>query len=682
VSSSAAFAIPCIVESPTALLPPRCTPQGCGAPANQSWDSDHDGIGDSMCVYDFDGDTALEIDDIQDAVASLTAAPRKFVTVLAGNYLASANPSARSGRAYGLLELPSDTVLTCRTGAALRGPQSVAATSNYAVVSNADHTAGNRNITISGCEIDGGALDAFTESPGGYMIRMGVYLRRTTDSLIENNFVHHTYHTGLYTSNSTRDVFRNNRIEDAGGYGNQSSGVRPRYPCIYAYSFGGSAVVDFVAEDNDMHRCAADGLNTRAETADAPGDVIRNLRWTGNRIEDTGNSTDVGGSYRAVGSVCMGIRGVDGAVIADNTCVSSGPVYLYPASAYRSQGNEDANNDVSIQRQVIEDADSIAGVWIGPYVDGLTMTDVTVSGTRDDEGRAMDLSCFVINPPFRGATFTGLDLSDCGRIGFEEGNQAGTGAAPDEVITISDVQIDGAGLFSPSSTVQRPGMWFRGPHNDLVIDRASVLGTTGPGIQFDGRLQHVALRDLSIDGVEHGWLGSFAESGAPDCDDSNRNHWISTTNASASTDCNFSGGTGAASARCFCSTAGWTPLPPRQHAGIEIAAAYPPSLDVQIERTTVANERDDTGVRIRGSFTGFAVTSLIGEDTGAATDLEQNSAIKVPNPSSDIALSDVSCQGTDPRATCVEYEPEPGEAPALLLGSAVLLGLRRRRAGS
>jgi hypothetical protein len=678
IATGGAMAGPCVTEPPLALVPAGCTPTGCGAAANHSWDSNQDGIADSMCVYDFDRDGALEIDDVQDAVASLASAPKKFVTVLPGNYLAAANPAARPGRTHGLLELPSDTALTCRTGAALRGPRTVDANSNYAVVSNADHATGNRNISISGCEIDGGALDAFTD-PGAYGIRMGVFLRRTTDSLVENNFVHHTYHTGLYTSDSTRDVFRDNRIEDAGGYGNQAQmGGRPRFPCIYAYSFGGGAVVDFVAENNDMRRCAADGLNTRAETEDAPGDVIRNVRFSGNRIEDTGNSTDYANTYHANGSVCMTIRGVDGAVIADNTCVSSGPVYLFPAFAYRSQGDEDANNDVTIERQLVEDADSIAGVWIGPHVDGLTMTDVTVSGTRDDYGRAMDLSCFVINPPFRGATFAGLHLSNCGRIGLEEANQAGTGATPDEVIAIRDVQIDGTGLVGLLSATQRPGMWFSGPHTGLVIERATVRGTTGPGIQFDRQLQHVALRDLSVDGVESGWLGSFTESGAPNCDDSNRNHWITTTNASTRTDCKFSGGTGGTSARCFCSTAGWTPFPTRQHAGIEFASAYPFSRDVQIERTTVANERNDTGVRIHGNVTGFAVTTLLGADTSAATSLDQNSAIEVPSTDSDVALADVSCQGTDPAASCVQYEPEPGATPSLLLDFAALLGLRLR----
>jgi hypothetical protein len=630
--------------------------EGCGAPANQAWDSDHDGIPDSVCVSDFDRDGALEIDDVEDALTSVAAAPKRFVTVLPGAYRAPANPAARPGRTHGLLELPSDTTLSCQAGAALRGSQSVATSSDYAVIANADHVAGNRNITISGCEIDGGAPGAFTDA-GSYTIRMGVFLRRTTDSLVENNFVHHTYHSGLYTSNSVRDVFRNNRIEDAGGYGNVGPwAARFRYPCIYAYSFGGGSVVDFVAENNDMHRCAADGLNTRAEDTDAPGDVIRNVRFSGNRVEDTGNSTDDGPIYRATGSTCMTLRGVDGAMITDNTCVSAGAIYLYPASSYRSQGNDNANRGVVIQRQLVQNADAIAGVWIGPYVDGLAVSDVTVRGTRDDAGRAMDWSCFVINPPLRGATFEGLDLSDCGRIGFEEANQGGSGATPEESIAIRDLLIDGADLFTPLDSITQPGMRFSGPHAGLLIEGATIRGTTGPGILFAQRLQHVVLRNLWVDGVETGWLGSFAEANAPACDAARENHWITTANASAATDCDFTSGTGSAHARCGCAGGAWSSLAPRPHAGIELDASSPASLDVRIEQTMVANERDDTGVRIFGDFSGFAASSLVGADTSAATDEDQNSAIEIPSSSSGITLSAISCTGTDPMVSCVQYE--------------------------
>src|SRR5262245_3225162 len=164
-----------------------------------------------------------------------------------------------------------------------------------------------------------------------------------------------------------------------------------------------------------MQRCAATGLNTRAENLDAPGDVVRNVRFVGNSITDTGNSTGEGTIYKANGSSCMSIRGVDGALISDNNCTSAGAVYLYhTATAYRSEGDENANSNVTLERQIVTNADSIAGVWIGAYVDGLQVRDLWVNGTRDDSRNVLDLSCLVFKTPLRRATFEGIMLVNCG----------------------------------------------------------------------------------------------------------------------------------------------------------------------------------------------------------------------------------------------------------------------------
>ncbi len=248
-----------------------------------------------------------------------------------------------------------------------------------------------------------------------------------------------------------------------------------------------------------------------------------------------------------------------------------------------------------------------------------------------------------------------MTLEDCGTIGFAQENQSGSGVGPNEALTIRDLGIRGTGLFYPFSAAARAGLSLKGLHTDLLIERVTTSETTGPGITFGGSLAHATLRELSVDGVEPGWLGYFSESGAPACSASNQARWITTSNASGPSDCNLASGTGASRSRCICSSGSWVPMPVRVHAGIELIGGAQSSLDVQIEDSAVSNERADTGVRLVGSFSSTVVDGLTGSDTSFATDQDQRSAIVVPSPSSGVTLSNVQCIGTNPGVPCVEF---------------------------
>jgi len=630
----------------------------CAADANVAWDSNGDGDADSICVSDFDGDGILELDDLQDAIDSLAGAAPRTVTVLPGDYGPPPDPTTRPGRGRGLVEIGDDTTLRCEPGAILRAAEGTEARNNFAVVANENHELGNRNLVITGCEIDGGAPDGYVHSPYVVGARMGLYLRRTRNSLVEGNHVHHTYHTGLYTSNSTGDVFRDNRIEDAGGYGNEDEWDRRiRYPCIYAFSFAGEPVLDFVAEDNEMRRCASSGLNTRADTSNGPGDVIRNMRWTGNRIRDTGNSTGDGVNAPPDGSSCMYIRGVDTAIITDNECHSTGPIFLYnAASGYRSQGDDDANANLILERLVVIDADSTAGLWVGRFVDGLIVRDVEVLGTRMDDGSAADLNCMTLQPPYRRALFERIRLTDCGRTGLKEAVSVGSGGTPEEEIVIRGLEIEGTDLFDPLDLARRPGIWFQAPQRGLMIESVTIREVTGSGLLFQRGVEESVLRDIEIDGVEPGWLGYLDEADAPACDASKEGNWITTADGTSSADCDFApGSTGSTPARCGCTGGNWMPLVSLPRAGIELRAATVPVRNVTLEDVRVSNVRDDTGIRILGEVSDVRVRRLLGSDTSQATDADQNSAIELPSPLSDVGLEDVLCVGTDPDVPCIEF---------------------------
>jgi hypothetical protein len=624
-------------------------------------DGDGDGLPDFVRVGDFDGDGVLEMDDVQDAVESLTDPGPKQVRVWPGSYLPPAAPASRPGRSHALVELPSRTTLSCPAGPAftqLQGPSGTTTAHDFAVIANDDTTNGNEDVVVSGCDVHGGAPDSYLGN--GYSVnrRIGVYFRRTVRSRVEGCWVHHTFHSGLYTSNSHGDAFTDNVITDAGGWGNTASFVaRTAYPCIYLYSVGGSAVEDFVARGNRMARCAASGLNTRAEDFDAPGDVLRNLLWEDNEVEDTGFATGDATHPAPGGSACANLRGVDGAVVRDLVCRSTGPIGVSnAATAFRSSGNENASSNVLIEDVVVDGADTIAGLFVGDYTDGVTVRRARVLGTRGNDGQVVDAPCFAFETPLRSAVFEDLELGGCGRAGVYEGSVGGSGGSPAARLRFSRVLVDGVDLFDPTDVAWRPGFWFQGPHEGLVLEDLEVRHATGPEIWFPKTVTHARLSRIAVESSDPGWLGAFHETQVPACDASRDKLWITTRDGLSASDCDFApGGQGSTPARCACRDGAWTWFSPANlRSGIEFGLSGAASRDVLLEDVAVANARGLPGVRVDGAVQRFDVLGIQGRDDSEATDLPQTSAIRFTGAVTDVVVEDAVCIGTDPAHACVE----------------------------
>jgi hypothetical protein len=592
-------------------------------------------------VGDFDGDGVLEMDDLQDAVDSLTHPGPKRIEVEPGFYAAPLAPASRPGRTHAILELPSHTTLAC-AGVGLtilNGPPPGPGT-GYAVVANDDHVNGNDAVWIRSCEIDGGMPESYDSRTFGGGARMGVYFRRTRDSGVADSWVHHTMHTGLYTSNSSGDQFLRNAVEDAGGFGEING--RSRQPCIYLFAFGGGASVsDFVARDNTLRRCGHSGLNTRAEHLDAPGDAIRNLRWERNTVE------------QALG-VCISLRGVEGALVRGLSCRGAGPIALNRGfgTGYRESGNDNANSDVTIEDAVV--SDTTMGLDVGGWVDGLTLRRIEVEGTRDAAGKLLYRDCAWLERPLRRAFVEDLTLRDCGREGLVVTTNAAAGSgSAEETLALRRLRIEAVDQLAPLDGNQQAALRFVGPHQNLRLEDLELVGASAAELRFDGAVTNARLRRIAVDSVDPGWLGAFPESMAPACTNALEGRWLTSLDASGPGDCGFAPGTsGETPVRCGCLGGAWSALGGTAAPGIEFASGVLHSA-VTLRHVEVRNARGATGLRVGGALSAFSVRRLLGADDGIASDLPQRSAADF-EAATGWRASGVRCAGTQAGVPCVE----------------------------
>jgi hypothetical protein len=618
---------------------------GCSPvePENVLIDRDGDGLPDQVRVGDFDRDGVLEIDDIQDAMDALTDPGPKLLVVQPGTFQPPSAPASRPGRTHALLELRSFTTLQCagpgRT--VLRGG-ALTATQDYAVVSNDDHVVGNDQVWIQRCEIDGGAPASYSSPAFPKTRRIGVFLRRTRNSGVADSYVHDTVHTGLYTSNSSGDRFLRNLVEDVGGYGDST--VSWRQPCIYLFAFGGGTVLsDFQALDNTLRRCGHTGLNTRAADADAPGDVVRNLLWERNTVEDTLTG-------------CISLRGVDGATVRELSCHRAGSIKLSRGygSGYRFEGNDNANANVLIEDAVTTQlVGGQNGLDVGAWVDGLRLRRVRVEGTRDADGVALNRDCAWLQRPLRNAVIEDLTLRDCGRGGAVVSSLPGGLGDASERLTLQRIEIEALDQAKPLDTVHPAGIDFVGAHARLLLVDLTLSGATGPELRFGGALSNGTLRRVEIDSVDPGWMGAFFEAQVPACTPALEGRWITSRNGTSGTDCVFTAGTtGATPARCGCAGGAWGPIHWAASPGIEFASGVT-HANVLLEDVSVKNARGVTGVHVGGALSAFSVRTILGADDSPATDLNQRSAADF-DAATGFSVTGASCVGTQSGVPCIE----------------------------
>jgi hypothetical protein len=619
---------------------------GCGTVStlNVPIDRDGDGLPDSVRVGDFDGDGVFEMDDLQDAMDALTDPGPKRMDVAAGVFSAPANPAARPGRVHALLELRSFTTLTCAGIEHTRlraGPLTTTPAQDFAVVGNDDHAAGNDEVWIHHCRIDGGAPAGYDGTGVARSQRMGVYFRRTRNSGVSDSWVHDTLHTGLYTSNSHGDRFLRNLVEDAGSWGDLVTGWRQ--PCVYLFAFGGGGqLTGFEARDNVLRRCGNAGLNTRADDSFGAGDVVRDLLWEHNSVEDAH-------------STCANLRGVERATVRDLTCHRTGSISLYrgAGTGYRFQGNDNASADVVVEDALVSEVNSgQAGLDVGAFVDGLAVRRVRVEGTRDANGAPLNKDCAWIQRPLRNAVLEDVVLRDCGRAGAVVTSRSGGLGDASELLTFRRWEVADADQAAPLDASFQPGIDFVGPHLRLLLEDLVLSGATAPELRFSGGVRTSTLRRVEVDSVDPGWLAAFTERSAPACGPALEGRWITTLDGTSATDCSFGSGTGATPARCGCTGGAWQPITWAATPGISFAAASV-HTNVLAEDIRVSNARGVTGMRVQGTISGFAVRTIHGADDSLATNPNQRSAIDF-DASGSYTVTNASCAGTQAGVPCVE----------------------------
>jgi hypothetical protein len=609
---------------------------GSAARADVLLDRDGDGAPDYASVTDWDGDGAREMADLQAAVDALTDPGEKLLLIGTGTFQPSTTPSGT----HGLLELPSDIVVQCTSPqlTILRGLASTVKHVNRSVVTNDDHVNGNRNITISNCQIDGGMPDAYDSRTWTAHGRMGVNLIRVSNALVIDSHVHHTHHACLYTKNSSDVVFADNVLEDCGGYGDLNNNTRK--PGIYLFADGSGVTTRVLAAGNVIRRSGGNALNTRRESALA---TITDVEFRDNFADNTSAPW-----ARRPPEKCMAIRGVDGIRILGNECIHTAAVYMAgnPTTYYGNPGEHaDGNRDVLIEDLTMQDLESDRGIVIRERVDGMVVRRASITGTPAGE------PCISWATPLRGLLLEDVTVSNCGGAGILQ-TGAGSGATAAERVTLRRVTVDGADAAERGDTAFYDGLELQGANDGLTLDQVNVRGASRAGIRIGATaspLTNSTLRSISVDGKPSGFLGRYAGASLPACTAELEGSWAVVTNAPSAASC---AGGGTVENSCRCTAGSWVD---RTNVATQYGIVIPGGASRNNELGTLAldNISSSWGLSLVGAQQNVSVSGVRARDDGQLTTLRQLGAVVVGAGASGVVVTSALCTGTAPGSPCV-----------------------------
>lgn len=564
---------------------PEASGRSAATGANVPQDVDGDLLPDLVYCADYDDDGALEMADVRLCVGALTDTGDKTVAIMPGNYAAPADPevdypaAGDSGEpAFGLIDLPSNMTLTCITPRACKLNNATVGDSgqDYAVISNEDHTTGNTDIVIEGLEIDGAeGDDAYSGTSLSVNQRMGIFLRGTTGSRVENNFVHDTHHTCIYTSNSTSDTILNNRVDDCGG-AEQTSGTTIAQPGIYLFATGSHSTSGTRVIGNRISKAKGNGINTRVNAAT---DSIVDIEIANNYLSD-----GVSGQGYAIS-----IRGVDGADIRGNTSLryGGGLTTYASASVYYSSGATnffESSRRLNVHGNTFKDSNHAttqnAGIYVGPYLEDSQFVGNIVDGTT-----TVNTHCLVVKGPERRVRFDGFKLSRCAGYGLTD---AGTGSiAGDQAWVFTDLSIEGTDWIGKTTGGRFPGIFFQLAHDSLVIREARIAGATDAEIQFGQSMTNGVFENILIDSTDPGYLGFYTVATLPTCNSGTNDFWAVVDDATGASDCTTGGST--TDNACFCNGSAWANFSRTVHESVEFADGSVDHASNRLVNWTVKN---------------------------------------------------------------------------------------------
>ena len=447
-------------------------------PGHNLGDTDNDLLFDYACVGDWNNNGICEMEeDLQAAILSLNDPGPKTVLVDACNFVA---PLAAQGL-HGILELPDNITLRgFGADSLLNGFVETDLQSEQAVITNADHTGGNSNITIRDLRIDGGWRDG--DASGFGHGRMGIRFTNCTDCKVLRVEVTDTLHACLYASNSTRVEFSDSTLARCGNY----TGLGSHFPCVYLYAFQGGETLDALVRGNDCDGSGSSAMSTRR---DAPSATLTNVMFRDNTIRNTAFYPT--GAHRP----CFRLSGVGSAQYLNNTCIDTGGLSSILTESYYSEGL-----DVNASANIIVDGLHVISSAVAPAVhvrkhaENFTLRNITVDGVTNGP-------CLGFEPPLRNFSLDGAELSNCGGVGILQTNSEPSGVAEDETLTFRNVEISAVGTDLPSE-----GLLFRGSMKGMLLDNVSVDGATADGLSFasaveDSTISHLTISDVTGRGI-------------------------------------------------------------------------------------------------------------------------------------------------------------------------------------
>jgi parallel beta-helix repeat protein len=581
---------------------------GLGATVNEPQDTDGDAQPDTIYCADYHPvgapDGILTMQDVQACYDALTDTNSKTLFILPGTYAAGT-----TAQVLGFLEIAGDTNfwVQCFPGAVLQGIGVDGADKDISIA----HISSSSKGMVFGCDWDGQAGATYTSLAETFLFKMGIFVLDSDDITIESNIVHDTQSIGIFINGGDRNKVLRNHVYYVGGY--NDTAVSPATNAgIEVFTDADATIArDNEIAFNNIEYVGSVGYTSRKTSAT---DTLTGTKVYNNTFHRTKSpAIRLGGElnshyYKNTMKATAGcvsydetggnptdffptdVRATANVLFEDSDCQGPQGSSSFAFDITRFQTN---NRFINVridgamgggwnleQRQrglLIEGGHTKNSVGNG-------MQEVAVAGALPDESRTIRNHLIdgvdsdeMAHPLFLGVmtelaaqTYCTDGASPCACSTDREGEWLVTNNAG----SATDVTFMGGTGTVMNRAICTAGVWVDKVTNSLTAGNPIAMSMLGADLVIDNvTLNHfpnsaIALATTALTnrtnikakaiGDRWGFLGEIDEAAANalNCGSNPwmEGRWAIITNASGSTDCTVSSGTGATVNYCFCSS--------------------------------------------------------------------------------------------------------------------------------
>jgi hypothetical protein len=633
---------------------------GQGAASNEAQDTDGDLLFDLIYCSDKSGAGGLQmVEDVQACADALDDTGPKLLALLPGSYEAGSCDAACETRVTnkGILQLPSETTLSCFPGAVLNGFNENDEDITTAVVTNDGHTTytvseTQTGVHIDGCIIDGGLADTYDGSTYTNAGRIGAWIVGCNNCSVTDNLIRNTLHAGIQNAKTTNFLARGNHLYQTAAYGDLSGSIQQA--SLYTWTQNAVDSEYTVYEDNFIERSGGTAIQLRRDTLDddinfsvIKDNIVTDAQFLDNAAcvaaDDPYGCCTGSGTGSCPISVCIKVRGATDTLIESNRCVNAGGFAMEPtATVYRDTiTGSSSTRALSNVRTTINDlfiknghsTSSTGAVYLAQFNEDTHINGLTVDATRPTASG--NQNCLNVTFPQRGLIMNDVRLSHCGMYGINQSDSDASGAYTWEEWHIDGLTIDGTDWAGKTSGGRFNGIVLNGAHNGLYWKNVKLMGSTEAEFQANQSITNSTFENWYIDSVDPGYRGAYAEAQAAaiTCNSDYNDTWIVSIDASSASDCTFASGIGATPNACFCNGTSWANFSRTVHEAVEFGDGTVDHSGVRLLHWTVKNPTNNdsgtvTPAIILTDGAGYVLDDIACIDDSAATTTSGNDCLR------------------------------------------------------